>query len=134
MESTTTVNTTRPTRVLAETALFRLHPEGLPIADRIQVTYERAKAIGRAYGASEILRNLYAPTHDVVPALTAHDLLTLSPKFWQLHTDPIWSMDGAAGTLNTLQYNCCAGTLAMFTKGRPDVVQVLQQVLDFSVS
>ncbi|KZT68534.1 acyl-CoA dehydrogenase NM domain-like protein [Daedalea quercina L-15889] len=106
----------RPTRDLAQTPLFQLHPEGLSLSDRIQVTYERAKAIGRSY------------------VLTAQDLLTLSPKFWQLHTDPIWSMDGAAGTLNTLQYNCCGGTLAMFAKDRPDIAEILQQVLDFSVS
>lgn len=65
---------------------------------------------------------------------TAKDLLTLSPKFWEFHTDPIWSMDGAAGTLLTLQYNCCAGTLAMFSAKRVDLREVLQEVLDFKVS
>ncbi|KAH9918440.1 acyl-CoA dehydrogenase NM domain-like protein [Fomitopsis serialis] len=105
-----------PTRDLAKSPLFQLHPEGLSLSDRIQVTYERAKAIGKAY------------------ALTTQDLLLLSPRFWQLHTDPIWSMDGAAGTLNTLQYNCCGGTLAMFAKGRSDVADILQQVLEFNVS
>jgi hypothetical protein len=66
--------------------------------------------------------------------LTAMDLLTLSPKFWQLHTDPIWSVDGAAGTLVTLQYNCCAGTLAMFARTQPELRPILQQVLDFDIS
>ena len=53
MESTTD-NNARPTRELAQTALFRLHPEGLSLPERIQITYERAKAIGRAYGLSTV--------------------------------------------------------------------------------
>ncbi|KAJ7470761.1 acyl-CoA dehydrogenase NM domain-like protein [Mycena latifolia] len=106
----------RPTHTLAKTALFQLHTEHLPTDERVAITYERAKAIGKAYG------------------LTALDLLTLSPKFWQLHTDPIWSVDGAAGTLVTLQYNCCAGTLAMFARSQPELRPILQQVLDFDIS
>ncbi|CCM04077.1 uncharacterized protein FIBRA_06236 [Fibroporia radiculosa] len=110
------IRTPRPTRELAQSPLFQQHAEGLPVDERIRLSYQRAKAIGRAY------------------ALTPHDLITLSPKFWQLHTDPIWSMDGAAGTLVTLQYNCCAGTLAMFASERSDLAEVLQDVLEFKVS
>ncbi|KAJ7929607.1 acyl-CoA dehydrogenase NM domain-like protein [Mycena leptocephala] len=106
----------RPTHELVQTPLFKIHSEGLLLNERIALTYERAKAIGAAYG------------------LTAMDLLTLSPKFWQLHTDPIWSVDGAAGTLVTLQYNCCAGTLAMFARTQPELRPILQQVLDFDIS
>lgn len=58
----------------------------------------------------------------------------LSPKFWAFHTDPIVAMDGAAATLVTLQYNCCAGTLAMFVKKHPELETLLLQVLDFDVS
>lgn len=66
--------------------------------------------------------------------LTAKDVLTLSPKFWKIHTDPICAMDGAAGTLVTLQYNCCAGTLAMFASKQPHLRALLDRVLAFEVS
>ncbi|EIM84216.1 acyl-CoA dehydrogenase NM domain-like protein [Stereum hirsutum FP-91666 SS1] len=105
-----------PTRELAQGTLFRTHCEGLATEDRVRLSYERAKAIGAAY------------------QLTENDLITLSPKFWEMHTDPIWSMDGAAGTLITLQYNCCAGTIAMFTSEQPVLRDLLKDVLDFRVS
>jgi hypothetical protein len=73
-------------------------------------------------------------TNATCTGLTRADVLTLSPKFWLLHTDPIWSVDGAAGTLCTLQLNCCAGTLCMFASGRSDLDSVIQQVLDFEIS
>lgn len=106
----------RPTLALAQSPLFRKHPEGLPLNERLQLSYERARAIGLAY------------------ELSRSDILTLSPKFWQLHTDPIWSMDGAAGTLCTLQVNCCAGTLAMFANNRVDLDGTIEQVLRFDVT
>ncbi|KAJ7352300.1 acyl-CoA dehydrogenase NM domain-like protein [Mycena albidolilacea] len=105
-----------PTQELVQTPLFQLHNEGLPLNERIALSYKRAKAISDAY------------------RLTAKDLLTLSPKFWQLHTDPIWAVDGAAGTLVTLQYNCCAGTLAMFARTQPEIQPTLKKVLDFDIS
>ncbi|KAH9936925.1 acyl-CoA dehydrogenase NM domain-like protein [Amylocystis lapponica] len=108
----------RPTHELVQTPLFRVHSEALPLEDRFQLSYERARRIAQAY------------------ALTAKDLLTLSPKFWQLHTDPVWILDGAAGTLCTLQYNCCAGTLAMFlAKNKQNALSdILQDILAFNIS
>ncbi|CCM05800.1 uncharacterized protein FIBRA_08034 [Fibroporia radiculosa] len=101
---------------LAQNHLFQQHTEDLPIEDRIRISYERAKCIGKAY------------------ALTVTDLIELTPKFWKLHTDPIMAMDGAAGTLVTLQYNLCGGTLAMFSSKRTDLGNVLHDVLSFKVS
>ncbi|KAI0259309.1 hypothetical protein BC834DRAFT_636721 [Gloeopeniophorella convolvens] len=106
----------RPTRELAQTALFTQRSEDLPIADRVRLSYQRARAIGRAY------------------ALTAEDVLFLSPKFWALHTDPIAGIDGAAATLLTIQYNLCAGTLATHVHEQPELAPLLQRVLDFDVS
>ena len=51
-----------------------------------------------------------------------------------MHTDPIAFIDGAAETLLTIQYNLCAGTLATYVKGRPDLAPLLKQVLGFEVS
>jgi acyl-CoA oxidase len=58
----------------------------------------------------------------------------LTPKFWALHTDPIWNMDGAAGTLCTVQLNLCVGTLLTFAKGRKDIDLLVDDLLRFSVS
>ena len=58
----------------------------------------------------------------------------MSEKFWLLHTDPIWSMDGAAGTLCTIQLNTCAGTIAKYLKQQPYLGETLQKVLSFEYS
>lgn len=69
-----------------------------------------------------------------ITALTMEDVLFLSPKFWDLHTDPIASIDGSAATLLTIQYNLCAGTLATYLPEQPSLAPLLQRVLDFEVS
>ncbi|TCD66595.1 hypothetical protein EIP91_001152 [Steccherinum ochraceum] len=84
--------------------------------ERAEISYQRARAIARAYG------------------LTAQDIVFLKSKFWALHADPICSMDGAAATLLTTQFNLVAGTLAPFAFQRPELEPLLQQVLDFEVS
>ncbi len=61
-------------------------------------------------------------------------MLFLSPKFWDLHTDPIATIDGAAATLVPIQYNLCAGTLAMYLLEQPGLAPLLQRVLHFEVS
>ncbi|KAI0292232.1 acyl-CoA dehydrogenase NM domain-like protein [Multifurca ochricompacta] len=106
----------RPTVELAQSTLFTQRCEALSISDRIKLSYERARAIGRAY------------------ALTVKDVLFLSPKFWEMHTDPIACIDGAAETLVTIQYNLCAGTLATYLQVQPSLAPVLQRVLNFEVS
>ncbi|KAJ3515201.1 hypothetical protein NLJ89_g1901 [Agrocybe chaxingu] len=104
-----------PTRELAQSPLFRIRTEMLPKAEQISLSYARAKAIVKSYG------------------LTAKDIAGLSPKFWQLHMDPIWSVDGAAGTLCTIQLNLCGGTLCRFAMKHSDpwVLETLQKVLSF---
>ncbi|CAA7262230.1 unnamed protein product [Cyclocybe aegerita] len=103
-----------PTRELAQSPLFRIRTEMLPKEEQISLSYARAKAIVKSYGC------------------TAKDITELSPKFWKLHLDPIWSVDGAAGTLCTIQLNLCAGTLCRFaSKSAPWVQETLQKVLSF---
>jgi len=63
--------------------------------------------------------------------LTANDLATLTPKFWDLHTDPITCLDGAATTLLTIQYNLCAGTITQYMKGRPELAAIVDDLLKF---
>lgn len=58
----------------------------------------------------------------------------MSDKYWQFHTDPILVMDGAVGTLLTIHCNLCIGTLAMFAKGRPDIQEIIDDLLSYRVS
>jgi acyl-CoA oxidase len=122
-----------PTHEVVKSKLFQLRSEGLPMHERATLAYKRAKAIAQAYGSVRL--HIFCVYAYIVPTgLTARDLLQLSPRFWQLHTDPIWAVDGAAGTLCTLQYNCCAGTIAMHATGRSDLLSVLDKVLSFEIS
>jgi hypothetical protein len=62
------------------------------------------------------------------------DILTLSPKFWKLQTDPIAAVDGGALTLISIQYNLFAGTVAPFAASRLDLQWILQRALSFEIS
>ncbi|KAI0259534.1 acyl-CoA dehydrogenase NM domain-like protein [Gloeopeniophorella convolvens] len=106
----------RLSRELAQSTLFSAPSGSLATDERARLAYSRAEAIARLY------------------ALTAQDILHLSPKYWSMHTDPICCLDGAATTLLTLQYNLCAGTIAKFAHKQPAVQPVLKRLLDFSVS
>ena len=79
-------------------------------------------------------RTIVIPRLNLIPALAVEDVLFLSPKFWDMHTDPIAAIDGAAATLLTLQYNLCAGTLATYLPEQPSLAPLLQRVLNFEVS
>ncbi|KAK0185212.1 acyl-CoA oxidase [Armillaria mellea] len=43
--------------------------------------------------------------------LTSDDVARLTPKFWQIHLDPIWTCSGPAFTIMAIQYNLVVGTL-----------------------
>ncbi|OJT05089.1 Acyl-coenzyme A oxidase 2, peroxisomal [Trametes pubescens] len=81
--------------------------------DRAILSYRKAKAIGLAYD------------------MTINDILSLTPKFWQLHGDPMVLLDGAAMTLLTIQYNLCAGTLARYAMRRPELVSLVEDLLRY---
>ncbi|KAJ7479856.1 acyl-CoA dehydrogenase NM domain-like protein [Mycena latifolia] len=104
------------TTSLTSTRLFQLQPEDLPVLQRIDTSYLRAQAIARAY------------------KLTAHDVSTLSPKFWAMHTDNIAAVDIAPMALLTIQYNLAAGTIAPWAEKRPELRPILQKILNFEVS
>ncbi|KAI0819314.1 acyl-CoA dehydrogenase NM domain-like protein [Trametes gibbosa] len=60
-----------------------------------------------------------------------HDLLSLTPKFWQLHNDPVAMLDGAAMMLLTIQYNLCAGTIARYAVRRPELLPLVEDLLRY---
>ncbi|KAJ7611284.1 hypothetical protein FB45DRAFT_1037616 [Roridomyces roridus] len=99
--------------VLASTPLFQRHSTALPWTDRIKLSYDRARAISRLYD------------------LEMNDVLTVSEKYWAFQRDPIHLMDGAAGTLLTIHYNLCLGTISMFPEGKAELVKKL---LAFEIS
>ncbi|KAH2020800.1 hypothetical protein KXW65_004082 [Aspergillus fumigatus] len=74
-----------PTLELAQSRCFKSPASFLTLEERTRLTYERAKKICDVYG------------------LAVDDILTLSPKFWKLQTDPIAAVDGGALTLISIQ-------------------------------
>ena len=63
--------------------------------------------------------------------MTIDDILALTPKFWQLHNDPVALLDGGAMTLLTIQYNLCSGTIARYRERRPEVVALVDDLLQY---
>ncbi|KAF8173015.1 acyl-CoA dehydrogenase/oxidase [Mycena galopus ATCC 62051] len=57
--------------------------------------------------------------------------MSLSLKFWNMHTDPNICFDGAATTLLTIQYNLAAGTLGAFVTDRADIASIVDDLLNF---
>lgn len=65
--------------------------------------------------------------------LTVEDISTTAEKFWNLHTDPILTLDGSAGTLVTIHINLFAGTVAKYADSRPDLQALLRDALQFKL-
>ena len=63
--------------------------------------------------------------------LTIDDVLTLSPKFWEIHQDPIVALDGGAMTLITIQVNLTSGTIARQAVHRPELVPLVDDLLSY---
>lgn len=66
--------------------------------------------------------------------LTLEDIETLSPRFWQLHRDPIICSDGAATTLLTIQLNLVIGTILDCVGVREDMRDLLDGLLSYRIS
>jgi len=69
----------------------------------------------------------------MIAALTAEDILHVSTRYLEFHTDPILLMDGSVPVLLTIHCNLYTGTLAMFAAGRPDVQAALDKALRFEL-
>ena len=65
--------------------------------------------------------------------LTVEDILHVSPRYLEFHTDPILLMDGSVPFLLTVHYNLYIGTLATLASGRPDVQAALGRALRFEL-
>lgn len=71
------------------------------------------------------------PAEAYFTGVTQDDVSALSPKFWDIHVDPITCLDGAATTLLTIQYNLVAGTLTQFGSDRRDMDLLIDDILKF---
>ena len=58
----------------------------------------------------------------------------MSQRFWDMHQDPICSLDGAAMTLLTIQYNLGVGVVGECAQDRPELRPLLHRILTFQVS
>ncbi|KAF4950787.1 hypothetical protein FSARC_13084 [Fusarium sarcochroum] len=84
----------------------------------IALHYERARSMFRHSGLSQ------------------HDIENLTPKFWDFHFDcngVIAARDMTAFIIVAIQVNLCIGTLCSFVKGRPDLQDLLDKLLNFDV-
>jgi acyl-CoA oxidase len=62
---------------------------------------------------------------------TIEDVLSLTTKYWEMHKDPMASIDGAAMTICTIQINLAAGTIAQHAVHRPEFVPIVEDLLQF---
>ncbi|KAF9650305.1 acyl-CoA dehydrogenase NM domain-like protein [Thelephora ganbajun] len=98
---------------LSQTELFQRHDHFSSWDECVHLSYKRARSIGRLYD------------------LTAEDILHVSTRYLEFHTDPILLMDGSVPVLLTIHCNLYTGTLVMFAPGRPDVQVALDKALRF---
>ncbi|KAI0046889.1 acyl-CoA dehydrogenase NM domain-like protein [Auriscalpium vulgare] len=102
-----------PTHQLRDSQIFRARMHDASPQENAKRSYDRAKAIGLAYN------------------MTAEDVRTLSPKFWDVHRDPLLAMDGACVTLLTIQYNLVVGTLSHHLHERADLASLVDDLLTY---
>ncbi|KAJ8461995.1 hypothetical protein ONZ45_g18094 [Pleurotus djamor] len=100
---------------LLRSPLFQLDSASLPPAEQVRISYERTKAIVQLYN------------------LSSDDILLPTKKYWNLLADPLAILDFAAGTLLTIHYNLCCGTLAMHAKGNKEITNILERLLAFDI-
>ncbi|KAJ6003490.1 acyl-CoA oxidase [Penicillium sp. IBT 35674x] len=109
-------HTPSPTLELARSALMKPASLSLTLEEQTQLTYQRARALARAYN------------------LTLKDVVDTTPKFWKLHIDMLTAMDGGAINLVSVQYNLFVGTVAPFADTQPRLAFIIQQAMNFDIS
>ncbi|KAK2684375.1 hypothetical protein QWA68_016721 [Fusarium oxysporum] len=84
----------------------------------VALHYERARSIFRHSGLSQ------------------QDIENLTPKFWDFQFDSngvIAARDMTAFIIVAIQVNLCIGTLCSFVKGRPDLQDLVDKLLNFDI-
>ncbi|KNB04918.1 hypothetical protein FOXG_06904 [Fusarium oxysporum f. sp. lycopersici 4287] len=81
----------------------------------VALHYERARSIFRHSGLSQ------------------QDIENLTPKFWDFQFDLIAARDMTAFIIVAIQVNLCIRTLCSFVKGRPDLQDLVDKLLNFDI-
>ena len=123
-------HTPQRARHLLTTPAFTTPTHALSRSEKTRYSYERARATVQAY------RQFVPSPANVLniddrAGLTIDDILTLSPKFWEIHQDPLMALDGGAMTLTTIQVNLTSGTLARQAVHRPELIPLVEDLLSF---
>ncbi|KIK57425.1 hypothetical protein GYMLUDRAFT_86860 [Collybiopsis luxurians FD-317 M1] len=98
---------------LYEHPLFKVRNEHLSKDESVSLAYQRARLVVRTY------------------RLTASDVELCSPKFWEMMTDPICSLDIAMFTILAAHVGLTIGTLSRHLKSRPDLRLLVDKLLRF---
>ncbi|KAJ5930541.1 acyl-CoA oxidase [Penicillium verhagenii] len=108
--------TPSPTLELAKSPLMQPASLSSTLEERTQLTYQRARALARAYN------------------LTLKDVVEMTPAFWKLHMDMLTAMDGGAINLVSVQYNLFVGTVAPFAATHPELPSIIEKALRVDIS
>ncbi|KAH9023645.1 hypothetical protein EDB84DRAFT_1564663 [Lactarius hengduanensis] len=90
---------------------FAVDVSVLPFDERIYLSYQWAQLVLRTYN------------------LTADDVLKMTPKFWEMHLDPIVALDYGLFTIIAAQINLTVGTLSRFLPTLRDLVPLVKSLL-----
>ncbi|KAJ3773284.1 hypothetical protein EV361DRAFT_1008168 [Lentinula raphanica] len=106
-----------PSKVFLHTPLFRDDgtTEQYTVKQQIERSYARAILVARAY------------------KFALSDILEMSDKLWDLHADPIVSMDGAVTTMLSIHYNLVIGMIGPLLPTQPKLAPLIQKLLDFEI-
>ncbi|KAJ6589225.1 acyl-CoA dehydrogenase NM domain-like protein [Mycena capillaripes] len=111
-------------KALLDTDLFKAATHRLNAQEQVQVSVAKSRAIASAYRKC---------LSGCISCLTLEDIATLSPKFWAIHSHPMIWNDGATTTMLTIQLNLVIGTILDNVGERPDLRDMLQNLLEFKV-
>ncbi|TCD63233.1 hypothetical protein EIP91_005818 [Steccherinum ochraceum] len=92
--------------------LFLARAEFLDVEQRIQLAYRRAKLVLQTWN------------------LSTQDVRDLTKKFWDMYSDPLYILDGAAFNVLVFSANLYCGTVAPHASKRPDLARLVEQGLN----
>ncbi|KAI1746659.1 acyl-CoA dehydrogenase/oxidase [Xylaria castorea] len=86
-----------------------------PTPEETNLSYQRARVVCQASG------------------ITVEDVVKLQPRFWEFYRDPIFGRDSSMGTTLSIHWNLCIGTIGSYVARRPDLVPLLEKLINFDL-
>ncbi|TRX88833.1 hypothetical protein FHL15_010292 [Xylaria flabelliformis] len=83
-----------------------------PTAEEISLSYERARLVCQA---------------------SVEDVVKLQPRFWEFYRHPIVGRDSSMGTTLSIHWNLCIGTIGSYVTRRPDLIPLLDKLINFDL-